>query len=100
MNATFANDPKIARKLGQPIVTVHPSEAAARGLEAGARVRVESAIAALDVELAVADVVGPGVALLPKGRWGVNVNALVPAVASDMGDSTTVHGTLVTLRAV
>jgi anaerobic selenocysteine-containing dehydrogenase len=98
MNASFANDPKVARKLGTPTVTVHPDEAAARGLAAGSAVRLESSAGVLDLELAVSDVVAPGVALVPKGRWGVNVNALVEPVASDMGDSTTVHGTLVTLH--
>ena len=35
LNSSFANDPKIARKLGPPTVTLHPEDAAARGLTDG-----------------------------------------------------------------
>jgi anaerobic selenocysteine-containing dehydrogenase len=99
MNASFANEPKVIRKLGVATVTVHPHEAAARGLAEGAPVRLASAAGTLDLELALSDVVAPGVALVPKGRWGENVNVLVDAAASDMGESTSVHGTIVTLHA-
>ena len=45
----------------------------------------------------------PAVALLPKGRWpkmeagGGNVNTLNPGLRSDLGDSSAVHGTEVTV---
>ncbi len=99
MNASFANDPKVARKLGPATVTIHPAEAAARGLAHGDRVYLRNAFGELDLEIAVADVVAPGIALVPKGRWGTNVNVLVAATPSDMGDSTTVHAAEVTLHA-
>ena len=35
LNSTFANDPKVAHKLGPPTVTLHPEDAAARGLTDG-----------------------------------------------------------------
>ena len=53
------------------------------------------------LRVSISDMVAPGVALAHKSHWpkledaGVNVNALVPGVRSDMGESTSVHGTLV-----
>jgi anaerobic selenocysteine-containing dehydrogenase len=101
MNASFANDRKVRRRLGTATVTLHPVEAGRRGLAAGEQVRVTSDEGSLLVELAIGDEVPEGVALIPKGRWpsqepgGVNVNVLTIARRTDMGESTAIHGTLV-----
>jgi predicted molibdopterin-dependent oxidoreductase YjgC len=58
-------------------------------------VRVASEAGAIEVVVAIGDEVPEGVALMPKGRWGGNVNVLTTARRSDMGDSTAIHGTLV-----
>ncbi|MEO9175940.1 MAG: molybdopterin-dependent oxidoreductase [Gaiellales bacterium] len=105
MNASFSNEPKIARRAGELTVFVHPDEAQLRGLGDRSRVRVTSETGALDALLAVTDDVPPGVAYLPKGRWPkqepgrANVNVLNPSRAADMGASATFHGTEVTLSA-
>jgi anaerobic selenocysteine-containing dehydrogenase len=101
MNASFANERKVRRRLGTATVTLHPVEAGRRGLAAGEQVRVTSDEGSLLVELAIGDEVPEGVALIPKGRWpsqepgGVNVNVLTIARRTDMGESTAIHGTLV-----
>lgn len=103
MNSSFANEPKIQRKLGAVTVSINPLDAAARGLADGDRVKVESGSGSLLVTLTVTDDVLPGVAYAPKGRWprldpnGANVNALIPDTKSDMGNSTSVHATEVTI---
>ena len=98
MNDSYANDAKIAEQLGEATVTLHPDDAAARGLSPGDRVSLANRTGSLSLALAVSDIIPPGAALSPKGRWpkregaGVNVNALNPGVKSDMGESSCVHG--------
>lgn len=104
LNDTFANDAKVARRMGPATVTLHPADAAARGLENGAEVVLRSPTGSLEgVAVVVSDVVGVGTALSPKGRWprreqaDANVNVLNPGERSDFGDSTAVHGVEVTV---
>jgi anaerobic selenocysteine-containing dehydrogenase len=98
LNETFANDPKIARRIGAGTVTLHPEDAARRGLAEGDRVRLQNATGALELTVAVSDIVPPGVAYSPKGRWpkreqqGANVNVLNDGRKADFGGSTAVHG--------
>jgi anaerobic selenocysteine-containing dehydrogenase len=102
MNASFANDPTIARKLGEPTIGLTRVDAEALGVTAGDRVRVESGTGSLVLSVELTDDVAAGVAYAPKGRWprregGANVNALVPGRKSDMGESTCVHATEITV---
>ena len=99
MNDSYANDRRIADRLGAATVTLHPADAAARGLAEGQRVRLSNETGSLELDLAVAETIPQGVALSPKGRWprledgtGANVNVLNPGLKSDMGESTCVHG--------
>jgi anaerobic selenocysteine-containing dehydrogenase len=69
----------------EPFVTLHPDDAAARGLTAGQAVRMVNALGAVDVDLAISDDIRPGVAIILKGIWLRNfadqrgVNELTPA---------------------
>lgn len=98
LNETFANDPKIARRIGEGTVTLHPADAARRGLAEGDRVRLRNATGSLELSLAISDEVPPGVAYSPKGRWpkrerqDANVNVLNDGRKADFGGSTAVHG--------
>jgi anaerobic selenocysteine-containing dehydrogenase len=102
LNSSYGNEPKLEAKLGDT-ATVHPREAALRGLGSGARVIVANATARLPATLAIDDAVPPGVLLLPKGRWpkrapsGLNVNALNPSLRADLGASTALHSVEVEL---
>jgi anaerobic selenocysteine-containing dehydrogenase len=104
LNDTFANDPKLARRLGAPTIAMNPADAAERGLAAGDRVLARSATGELELIAALSEDLPRGVAFSPKGRWPkleagqANVNALNPGTASDMGASTTVHGVEITLE--
>ncbi|MFY9327479.1 MAG: molybdopterin dinucleotide binding domain-containing protein, partial [Georgfuchsia sp.] len=106
MNSSYANDSRIAAKLGEQTVWVHPSEAAIRALSAGQSVTLRSSAGELTVNVGLSDRVPNGVALLPKGRWpsldvrGANVNVLNPGEKSDLGESSAVHSVEVELEAV
>jgi anaerobic selenocysteine-containing dehydrogenase len=103
LNDSFANEPKLARRLGGPAIAVHPADAAERGLATGDRVLVRNPVGELELTAVISEDLPRGVALSPKGRWPkleaehANVNALNPGTASDMGASTTVHGVEITL---
>ena len=106
MNDSYANDRRIAERLGAATVTLHPADAAARGLRPGQRVRLSNETGSLVLALETADVIPRGVALSPKGRWPrqegearANVNVLNPGLKSDMGESTCVHGVEVEVAA-
>jgi anaerobic selenocysteine-containing dehydrogenase len=104
LNASFANEPRLARRLGAPTIAVHPADAAERGLAAGDRVLARSATGELELVAVLSEDLPRGVAFSPKGRWPkleagrANVNALNPGTASDMGASTSVHGVEITLE--
>ncbi len=104
LNDSFANDPKIARRIGVATVAMHPADAAQRGLHDGDEAILESSVGRLTLAVALSADLPRGVVYSPKGRWPkraaehANVNALNPGTPSDMGASTTVHGVEVTVR--
>jgi anaerobic selenocysteine-containing dehydrogenase len=107
LNDSYANDPKVDKQLGPAMVTINPADAKARGLAAGSQVRLSNDTGSLELNLALSDMVPPGVALSPKGRWPrragkqrANVNVLNPGAKSDMGESTAVHGVEVEIGVV
>ncbi|MDX6546497.1 MAG: hypothetical protein QOG33_47, partial [Gaiellales bacterium] len=106
MNDSFANDRKITRRIGAAGVTLHPRDAAARGLAEGDRVRLWNETGSLELSVEVSDIVPAGVAYSPKGRWpkrepqSFNINVLNDGRKSDIGDSSSVHGVEVSIEAV
>jgi anaerobic selenocysteine-containing dehydrogenase len=107
MNSSYGNDPGIVAKAGPEAVTLHPDDAASRGLKDGDSAVVESDIGRLILPIHVAAVVPRGSALAAKSRWPKmeasgpngrsNINALHKGRKSDMGGSTSVHGVEVTV---
>ncbi len=107
MNSSYGNDVAILAKAGHEGVTLHPDDAAARGLADGDMARVESEIGSLVLPIHVAAVVPQGAALATKSRWPKmeakgpngrrNINALHKGRKADMGNSTSVHGVEVTV---
>jgi anaerobic selenocysteine-containing dehydrogenase len=106
LNDSFSNDPRVARHMGQAVVTINPVDAAAQGLSPGDEVVIRNSIGSLTMALAVSDLVPPGVASSPKGRWPklernqANVNFVNGGEVADMGGSTAVHGTEIVLEPV
>jgi len=87
-----ASDRRISSTLGDleasraaPPVLMHPRDAAARGLAAGAEVRVWNGLGEVFLPLEVTDAVPPGVVSSEKGAWlatdkgGQTISALVTA---------------------
>jgi anaerobic selenocysteine-containing dehydrogenase len=105
LNDSFANDAKIAKRIGAATVALHPDDAAERGLGEGDEAVVANETGHLQLLVTVSDTVPRGVAYSPKGRWPkrepgrANVNALNPGESADMGESTSVHGVEVTVAA-
>lgn len=75
---------------GRVPVTLHPDDAAERGLAAGATVRVFNALGAVVCGLDLDPDLRPGVACLPKGLWerhtenGNTSNSLCPDTLTDV----------------
>jgi anaerobic selenocysteine-containing dehydrogenase len=105
LNDSFANDAKVARRIGAATVALHPADAAERGLGEGDEAVVANETGSLRLLVTLSDLVPRGVAYSPKGRWPkreptrANVNALNPGERADMGESTSVHGVEVTVGA-
>jgi anaerobic selenocysteine-containing dehydrogenase len=103
LNDSFANDPKLTRRIGTATVAMHPEDAAARGLAAGDGALLDGPAGQLSLTVELSELLPRGVVYSPKGRWpkreptAANVNVLNPGVESDMGHSTTVHGVEVTV---
>ncbi len=104
MNDSYGNDDNIGRTLGACTVYLNPADAAALGLQEGDAVELFNDTGSLPFEVSQTDSVPSGVALTHKGRWpkletaANNVNALNPGVATDIGESSSVHGTEVGIR--
>jgi anaerobic selenocysteine-containing dehydrogenase len=96
MNSAYGNDPGIRKKLGEPVLSIHPDDAMERQLAEGAEVMLGNAEGKIPFKLAFDASLPRGVVLAPKGRWprfsgGQNVNALYNGAHADMGASTCVH---------
>jgi anaerobic selenocysteine-containing dehydrogenase len=106
LNTTYGNDGRVGRRAGKLTVTLNPADAGLRGLADGDLARVSNSVGELRLPVSLSDDVPPQVALIPKGRWpkleagGGNVNAVNPGLRTDLGDSSGVHGTEVTVEAL
>jgi anaerobic selenocysteine-containing dehydrogenase len=100
LNTSFGNVRKIAARLGEATIALHPDDARERSLAAGNSALVRNASGRLTLRVLIDASLPRGVALVHKGRWfgaadagslGANVNALNEGRKSDMGESTAVH---------
>ena len=91
-----ATDRTISSSLGElhrdPVpVAIHPTDAAARGIDDGDRVRVFNALGEVRCSARLDPDVRPGVLFLPKGIWRHNTEsrttatALAPSTLTDLG---------------
>jgi anaerobic selenocysteine-containing dehydrogenase len=106
MNTSYGNDPHNEAKIEAEGVTLHPADAAGRGLVEGAMARLANEAGEMLMPVHVDAKAPPGVALAVKGAWPKlrperrNINVLHAARKADMGESTSVHGIEVTVTAV
>lgn len=103
VTSSFANQPDLLAREGDPFVEIHPDDAAARGIGDGAWVVVENGRGWCELRAKVTDAVRPGVLASPKGRWsrlgnGRNVNWTTSDVLADLGGQSTFHTNRVWVR--
>lgn len=97
ISTTFANADSARRAEGPPAVTLHPDDAAARGLGNGDRARVVNGRGAFDAVVAVSDDAAPGTAWTASVRWlsdhaaARNVNVVVGPGLTDRGGQATFY---------
>jgi anaerobic selenocysteine-containing dehydrogenase len=99
MNSSYGNDRLIQKRLGPPSVTLHPDDAAERGVAEGDNVVLANETGRLPLAVKISTITQPGIGIVHKGRWpgasagDANINILVSGRKSDIAESTTVHGT-------
>ena len=81
INATFGG---LKASDDVPVLEMHPDDAASRGLEDGAAVKVWNDLGDVHLQLTITDAVRPGTIYSPKGAWfktsdtGQTTNAMIP----------------------
>jgi anaerobic selenocysteine-containing dehydrogenase len=94
----------LRRREGPPCCMLHPEEAAKRGLEDGAKIRLFNDRGAVGLVLKISDEVSPGVVLVPGQRpdnetLDGTVNLLVSGRYTDLGDGATYQSTFLDIAA-
>jgi anaerobic selenocysteine-containing dehydrogenase len=69
MNTWLHNSARLMKGADRCTALLHPQDAAARGIADGDRIRVVSAVGAIEVPVSVSDEIRPGVVSVPHG-WG------------------------------
>ncbi len=106
LNDSYANDPHIAEQSGPPSVLMNTEDAARIGVAEGGRVRLRNETGAVELVTHIDDQVLAGTATCYKGRWpsleddNANINFVHTPVKTDMGESTSVHATEVTVEVI
>jgi anaerobic selenocysteine-containing dehydrogenase len=104
LNSTFSAQPVFVRREGEPSVTIHPDDAAARGIAEGATVRVFNDRGAFLAKARVSDAARRGLVVGLSIWWakmcpgGRNANAVTSQELTDMGGGATFYDALVEVR--
>ena len=97
LNSTYANLPRHLAGEGEPLLEMHPDDAAPRGIADGDVVRLSNARGEVVARARLGDVVRPGVVALPSGWWasrspgGTMANALTTPELTDRGGGGAFH---------
>jgi len=101
LNSSFSQSELLRRRQGTPTVLIAPADAAARGIEDGAPVRVRSPRGEVAFTARVTDATRPGVVVI-EGIWwhrfhpgGRGVNVLTSDRTTDLGGGPAFHSNLV-----
>jgi anaerobic selenocysteine-containing dehydrogenase len=106
LNSTYANLPRHLAGEGEPLLELHPEDAAARGIDDGDMVRVRNARGEVVARARIGDIVGRGVVALPSGWWasrspgGASANALTSEALTDRGGGAVIHSARVEVERV
>jgi anaerobic selenocysteine-containing dehydrogenase len=101
LNSTFSAQPVFVRREGEPSLTIHPSDAADRGIAEGGMVRVFNDRGSFLAKARVSDAARPGLVVGLSIWWakmcpgGRNANAVTSQELTDMGEGATFYDVLV-----
>lgn len=101
LNSNFGNMPKQLHHAGEQAVLLHPDDAAVRGIEAGAPIRVYNDRGSFEALVTISADVKPGVVVAPSGYWqrstrkSATVHALTSPAMADLGRAPTFSDILV-----
>ena len=91
LNSSFANVPRFLKREGEPVVQMHPADAAEHGLAEGQEVELSNERGSVILRARVTEDIMPGTVLAPGVWWaklspdGRNVNWLTDQGEADMG---------------
>jgi anaerobic selenocysteine-containing dehydrogenase len=106
LNSSCGNIDRQLRAEREPLLDLHPSDAAPRAIADGDVVRVFNDRGSLELRCRVGDKVRPGVVAVPSGWWasrspgGRSVNTLTPDGYVDLRGAGAFHGALVQVESV
>jgi anaerobic selenocysteine-containing dehydrogenase len=106
LNSSYGDQPAQQRIAGDPAVILHPKDAADRGINDGAQVRVFNERGSFVVVAKISDEIAPGVACAYMGGWRkmstalATVNSVNPFEFADLGNAPTFSDTLVEVEPV
>jgi anaerobic selenocysteine-containing dehydrogenase len=101
LNSTFSAQPTLMRRESEPVLFVHPDDAAARGIDDGDTARVFNDRGEFVARAEVSDAARPGVVVGLSIWWpklspgGRNANAVTSQELTDMGAGATFYDCLV-----
>jgi anaerobic selenocysteine-containing dehydrogenase len=106
LNSSAGDQPAQRRVQGEQALTVHPHDAAERGITNGQYVRVFNDRGQFMALARITDQIAPGVVMAPMGAWPKNakgratVNAVTPLGFADLGNAPTFSDTKVEIEPV
>jgi anaerobic selenocysteine-containing dehydrogenase len=101
LNSSYANLPRHLKPEREPLLDIHPDDAAPRGITNGDLVRVYNQRGSVTIRTRIGDWVRPKVVAMPSGWWpslspgGSAANALTCDGLSDLGGGGDFHDTRV-----
>lgn len=95
VSSTFAGQPALRAREGEPFLEIHPVDAKERGIDNGDWVVVANGRGRCELKAKVTTGIRPGVVASPKGRWGVkeggHVNFTTSHTLGDLAGQSTFH---------
>jgi anaerobic selenocysteine-containing dehydrogenase len=104
VTTSMANQPSLLRKEGDPVLEIHPEDAAERGITHGETIWVENERGNCLLRAVVTDDIARGVTICPKGHWaklspgGRTINWLIGDGQTDVGMQAVYHSTMIWAR--
>jgi anaerobic selenocysteine-containing dehydrogenase len=103
IHSQFGNLDIIRRTIGDPVIRISPSDANARNIKTGQRIKVFNNNGEFTSLVEVSDRIAPGLVVFPNGIWlneGGGVNKLIAATETDIGFGAAFHDSLVDIEVV